>query len=84
MAATWCAQGAVAHHLLGDAALRRQRAASANFRKVVLLCEQVERRKGKRGGGTGLRVTCTGGSRRGVSRGLDAFVFLYSSPCARP
>ena len=43
----------MAHHLLGEAALRRQRAASANFlfRWVVLLCEQVERRKGKRGGG---------------------------------
>ena len=71
LAATWGAQWRIT-------CLVTQRAASAYFlfRKVVLLCEQVERRKGKRGGGTGLRVIGTGGSRRGVRRGLDAFVFL--------
>jgi len=47
----------VAHHLLGDAALNWQRATSSDFlfRKGLLPCEQVERRKGKRGGGTSLR-----------------------------
>jgi len=44
----------VAHDLCRDAALRRQHAASSNllFRERVLLCKQVERRKGKRRGGS--------------------------------
>jgi hypothetical protein len=48
----------VAHHL-GDAALNWQRATSSNFpfRKGLLLFEHVERRKGKRGGGTSLRLS---------------------------
>ena len=72
----------VAHDLPGDATLQRQDAASSDlfFRKLVLLVKQVERRKGKRGGGTGLRVIGTGGSRRGVRRGLDAFVLLNQAP----
>ena len=38
-----------------------------------MLCEHVERRKGKRGGGTSLRIIGTGVGGRGVRRGLDTF-----------
>ena len=68
----------VAHHLLGDAALNWQRAASSNFlfRKGLLLCKHVERRKGKRGGGTSLCIIGIGVGGSSVRRGLGTFVFL--------
>jgi hypothetical protein len=76
LAATWGAQWRIT---FGDAVLNWQRAASSNFffRKGLLLCEHVERRKGKRRGGKSLRIIGTGVSGRGVSRGLDAFVSLH-------
>jgi len=60
----------VAHDLRRDAALRRQHAASSNFlfRKRVLLCKQLERRKGERRGGS---VTSIGSGGR-----LDALAVL--------
>jgi hypothetical protein len=68
----------VVYHLLGDTALNWKRTASSNFlfQKGLLLCKHVERRKGKRGGGTSLCIIGIGVGGSSVRRGLGTFVFL--------
>jgi len=67
----------VAHHLLGDAALNWQRAASSNFlfRKGLLLASMLSGGR-ERGAAARASVIGTGVGGRGVRRGLDTFVIL--------